>query len=44
MDAATVFRWVKEFGPAIRKRAYGQNRSWLGVPWHVEATHLRVIG
>ena len=35
VDAATIFRWVQKLGPEIRKRAYGQHRSWRGLQWHV---------
>jgi IS6 family transposase len=44
VDAATVYRWVQKFGPEIRKRAYGQHRSWRGLQWHVDETYLRVSG
>ena len=38
IDAATIYRWVQKFGPEIRKRAYGQHRSWRGLQWHLDET------
>jgi len=44
VDAATIYRWVQKFGPEIRRRAYGQHRSWRGPQWHVDETYVRVNG
>lgn len=44
VDAATIYRWVQKFGREIRKRAYGQHRSWRGLQWHVDETCVRVDG
>ncbi|ASP23192.1 DDE domain protein (plasmid) [Antarctobacter heliothermus] len=44
VDAATIYRWVQKFGPELRKRAYGQHRSWRGLQWHVCETYVRVKG
>lgn len=42
--ASTIHRWVRKFGPEIRKRAYGAYRSWRGLQWHVAETYIRVGG
>lgn len=39
VDASTIHRWVRKFGPEIRKRAYGGHRSWRGQQWHVDETY-----
>ncbi len=44
VDASTIHRWVRKFGPEIRKRAYGAHRSWRGLQWHVDETYVRVGG
>ena len=44
VDASTVHRWVRKFGPEIRKRAQARHRSWRGVQWHVDESYLRVGG
>ncbi|SPF81494.1 hypothetical protein PRI8871_03318 [Pseudoprimorskyibacter insulae] len=44
VDASTIDRWVRKFGPEIRKRAYGAHRSWRGLQWHVDETYIRVGG
>lgn len=44
VDASTVHRWVRKFGPEIRKRAQARHRSWRGLQWHVDETYLRVGG
>ncbi len=44
VDASTIHRWVKKFGPEFRKRAYQAHRSWRGLQWHVDETYLRVGG
>ncbi|MBI99661.1 MAG: IS6 family transposase, partial [Halobacteriovoraceae bacterium] len=44
VDASTIHRWVRKFGPEIRKRAYGGHRSWRGLQWHVDETYIRVGG
>ena len=44
VDASTVHRWVRKFGPEIRKRAYGGHRSWSGLQWHVDEKYIRVGG
>ncbi|MEZ5801554.1 MAG: IS6 family transposase, partial [Nitratireductor sp.] len=43
VDAATVYRWVRKFGPAIAKRTL-KHRSWRGMSWHVDETYVRVNG
>ena len=43
VDAATIYRWVRKFGPEIAKRAV-KHRSWRGLGWHVDETYLRVNG
>ncbi len=40
VDAATIYRWVQKFGPEIRKRAYGQHRSWRELQWHVPSRQI----
>ena len=42
VDASTVHRWVRKFGPEIRKRAQARHRSWRGLQWHVDETYVRV--
>jgi IS6 family transposase len=32
VDAASIYRWVRKFGPDIRKRALSRHRSWLAWP------------
>lgn len=44
VDASTIYRWVKKFGPEIRNRAYGAHRSWRGLQWYVDETYIRVGG
>ena len=44
VDASTVHRWVRKFGPEIRKRAQARHRSWRGLQWHVDETYVRVGG
>jgi len=43
VDAATIYRWVRKFGPEIARRAF-KHRSWRGLSWHVDETYLRVNG
>lgn len=44
VDAASIYRWVRKFGPEIRKRALSRHRSWRGLTWHVDDTYIRVNG
>ena len=44
VDAASIYRWVRKFGPEIRKRALSHHRSWRGLTWHVDETYIRVNG
>lgn len=44
VNASTVHRWVRKFGPGLRKRAYKAHRSWRGLQWHVDETYLPVGG
>ncbi|MEQ9248560.1 MAG: IS6 family transposase [Nitratireductor sp.] len=44
VDASTIHRWVRKFGPEIRERAYSGHRSWRGLQWHVDETYIRVGG
>lgn len=44
VDASTVHRRVRKFGPEIRKRAYGAHRSWREMRWHADETYIRVGG
>ncbi len=44
VDASTINRWVRKFGPEIRRRARTRHRSWRGLQWHVDETYLRVGG
>ncbi|QYZ72208.1 IS6 family transposase [Neotabrizicola shimadae] len=44
VDAASIYRWVRKFGPEIRKRALSRHRSWRGLTWHVDETYIRVNG
>nr|WP_264210832.1 IS6 family transposase [Leisingera thetidis] len=44
VDASTVHRWVRKFGPENRKRAQARHRSWRGLQWHVDEAYLRVGG
>ncbi|MEI4197785.1 IS6 family transposase, partial [Roseovarius sp. E0-M6] len=39
VDASTIHRRVRKFGPEIRKRAFGAHRSWRGLQWHVDETY-----
>ncbi|ADM09305.1 transposase [Parvularcula bermudensis HTCC2503] len=43
VDASTVYRWVRKFGPEIAKRSQ-KHRGWRGLGWHVDETYLRVGG
>ena len=43
VDAATIYRWVQKFGPAIARRA-DRHRSWRGLDWHIDETYIRVGG
>ena len=43
VDRATVFRWVREFGPEIARRACA-HRGWRGLNWHGDETYVRVGG
>ncbi|MBD1202649.1 MAG: IS6 family transposase [Rhodobacteraceae bacterium] len=44
VDAASIYRWVRKFGPEIRKRALSRHRSCRGLTWHVDETYIRVSG
>ena len=44
VDAASIYRWVRKFGPEIRKRALSRHRSCRGLTWHVDETYIRVRG
>ena len=44
VDAASIYRWVRKFGPEIRKRTLSRYRSWRGLTWHVDETYIRVSG
>ncbi|MFN6055880.1 MAG: hypothetical protein ACK47C_07585, partial [Paracoccaceae bacterium] len=44
VDAASIHRWVRKFGPEIRKRARSRHRAWRGLIWHVDETYIRVNG
>ena len=44
VDATSIYRWVRKFGPEIRKRALNRHRSWRGLTWHVDETYIRVNG
>jgi transposase, IS6 family len=44
VDAASIYRWVRKFGPEIRKRALSRHRSWRGLTWHVDETYIKVNG
>ncbi|MFN6006297.1 MAG: IS6 family transposase, partial [Paracoccaceae bacterium] len=41
VDAASIHRWVRKFGPEIRKRARSRHRAWRGLIWHVDETYIR---
>ena len=43
VDASTIHRWVRKFGPEIAKRSF-KHRSWRGLNWHVDETYIRVGG
>ncbi len=43
VDASTIHRWVRKFGPEIAKRSL-KHRSWPGQSWHVDETYVRVGG
>ncbi len=43
MDAATIYRWVRKFGPEISKRSF-HHRTCRGLAWHVDETYVRVGG
>lgn len=44
VDAASIYRWVRKFGPEIRKRTLSRHRSWRGLTWYVDETYIRVTG
>lgn len=44
VDAASIYRWVRKFGPEIGRRALSRHRSWRGLTWHVDETYIRVNG
>ncbi len=44
VDATSVHRWVRKFGPVIRKSALRRHRSWHSLTWHVDKTYIRVNG
>ncbi|MFN3210045.1 MAG: IS6 family transposase [Roseovarius sp.] len=44
VDASTVHRWVRNFGPEIRKRAQARHHAWRGLQWYVDETYVRVCG
>ncbi len=44
VDAATIYHWVQNVGPEMRKPAYGRHRSWRGMQWYVDETYMRVNG
>ena len=44
VDAASFHRWVRKFGPEIRKRALSRHRSWRSLSWHMDETYIRVNG
>jgi len=41
LDASTIHRWVRKFGPEIAKRSF-KHRSWRGLNWHVDEAYIRV--
>lgn len=43
VDAATIHRWVRKFGPEIAKRV-ATRKTWRGLTWHVDETYIRVNG
>lgn len=43
VDASTIHRWVRKFGPEIAKRSF-KHRSWRSQSWHVDETYIRVGG
>lgn len=43
VDASSVHRWVRKFGPEIAKRMT-KHRTWPGTCWHMDETYLRVGG
>ena len=43
VDVATIYRWVRKFGPEIAKRSF-KHRNSRGLMWHVDETYLRVGG
>lgn len=43
VDASTIHRWVRKFGPEIAKRSF-KHRSWRGLNWHVDETYIKVGG
>ena len=43
VDASTIHRWVRKFGPEIAKRSF-KHRSWRGLNWHVDKTCIRAGG
>ena len=44
VDASTIHRWVRKFGPEIAKKRSFKRRSWRGLNWHVDETYIRVGG
>lgn len=43
VDAATIYRWVRKFGPEVAKRSF-KHKSCRGLDWHVDETYVRVGG
>lgn len=43
VDAPTIYRWVRKFGPEIAKRSF-KHRSSRGLNCHVDETYIRVGG
>lgn len=43
VDAATIYRWVRKFGPEIAKRSF-KHKSCRSLIWHVDETYVRVGG
>jgi IS6 family transposase len=43
VDAATIYRWVRKFGPEIAKRSF-KYKSCRSLTWHVDETYIRVGG
>ncbi|WP_335749346.1 hypothetical protein [Sulfitobacter sp.] len=38
VDASTIHRWVRKFGPEIAKRSF-KHRSWHGLNRHVDEAY-----